>query len=282
MKFRWNLQSILGLTLVVVAAASLALDAVGIIQIWMLREPVTQDAINTLDLLNSTLDTTAQGLSIVKTSLKSVTDSLGALESTVASAATTIDQASTTVGSLGNIVGKNLSGTIDSALGALNAVEDTARTVDDFLAGVSKLPFVNINYNPEQSLSASVNAVTEQLAQVPISLSNLETNLGESGNSLDKVGGDARALSSSLGQVQDELQKLVDVIAQYQTQVAAFQGTVQNLRANIVTIVWGIVLFLTFILLWLAVTMLITLLKGLAWMGFNFHLFQTQDQSQAK
>ncbi|OQY86466.1 MAG: hypothetical protein B6D41_13325, partial [Chloroflexi bacterium UTCFX4] len=71
-------------------------------------------------------------------------------------------------------------------------------------------------------------------------------------------------------------------IAQYQTQVAAFQGTIQNLRANIVTIIWGIVLFLTFILLWLAVTMLMTLFKGLAWMGFNFHLFQTQDKSLAK
>lgn len=269
MNIKWNLRSILGLVLVILAAVSLVIDAAGVAQIWMLREPVTQDAINTLELLNSTLDTTSQGLGIAKASLKSVTGTIGALQSTVASAAATIDNASSSVSSLSNIVGQNLSGAISSALGTLEAVQNTAKTVDEFLASVSQLPFVNIGYNPDKPLSASVGELTDQLAQVPKSLGALETNLTASGNSLDKVGADAETLADSLGQVQRDMEQLVSVIEQYEQQVKAFQGTVQNLRANIVTIVWGVVLFLTFILLWLAATMLMTLFKGLRWMGFE-------------
>lgn len=269
MNIKWNLRSILGLVLVIVAAVSLVIDAAGVVQIWVLREPVTQDAINTLDLLNSTLDTTSQGLGIAKTSLKSVTATIGALQGTVASAAATIDNASSSVSSLSSIVGQNLSGTINSALGTLEAVQNTTRMLDEFLASVSQLPFVNIGYNPDKPLSATVGELTDQLAQVPKSLGALETNLTASGNSLDKVGADAKTLADSLGQVQRDMEQLVSVIEQYEQQVKAFQGTVQNLRANIVTIVWGVVLFLTFILLWLAATMLMTLFKGLRWMGFE-------------
>lgn len=272
MNIKWNLRSILGLALIVLAVLSLVIAAAGIVQVWMLREPVTQDAINTLDLLNSTLDTTSQGLTIAKTSLQSVTTTIGALQSTVASAANTIDQASNSVSSLGGIIGQNLSGTINAALGTLEAVQNTTQTVDEFLASVSKLPFVNLNYNPEKPLSASVDELTNKLAEVPNSLGALEKNLTNSGSSLDRVGQDAQTLAGSLGQVQRDMTKLVGVIEQYETQVKAFQGTVQNLRANIVTILWGVVLFFTFILFWLAATMLMTLFKGLEWMGYKIHL----------
>ncbi|MBI4672763.1 MAG: hypothetical protein HY741_13975 [Chloroflexi bacterium] len=269
MNIQWNLRSILGLVLVILAVASLALDAAGVVQIWLLREPVTQDAFNALDLLSSTLDTTAQGLSIAKASLKSVTGTVGALQSTVASAAATIDNASSSVSSLSGIVGQNLSATINSALSALDAVQNTTKAVDEFLASVSQLPFVSINYNPDKPLSASVGELTAKLAQVPKSLGDLEKNLTASSSSLDKVGQDAKTLAGSLGQVQRDMEQLVTVIEQYEQQVKAFQGTVKDLRANIVTIVWGVVLFLTFILFWLAATMLMTLFKGLRWMGFK-------------
>jgi|GEM_PF-1729875 methyl-accepting chemotaxis protein len=271
MNIQWHLRRALGLALVIVAALSLVIDAAGVAQIWLLREPVTQDAINTLDLLNSTLDTTSHGLGIVKTSLKSVTDTIGALQSTVASAAATIDHASSSVSSLSSIVGQNLSGTINSALSTLDAVQNTTRTLDEFLASISQLPFINLNYNPDKPLSASVSELTAKLADVPKSLDSLEKNLTESGNSLDQVGQDAKTLAGSLGQAQSDMAQLVGVIEQYEAQVKAFQETVRNLRANIVTIVWGIVLFLTFILVWLAATMLMTLFKGLEWMGWRFH-----------
>ncbi|HZQ06567.1 MAG TPA: hypothetical protein VFD70_08300 [Anaerolineae bacterium] len=274
MNIKWGVRSIVGLILVVLAVLSLVLDVAGIVQIWLLREPVTRDAINTLDLLDSTLKTTAQGLAIAKTSLSSVTTTIGALQTTVASAASTIGHASSSVSSLSGIVGQNLSQTVNSALTTLNAVETTTKTIDDFLSAVSSLPFVNLNYNPANPLSTSVSQLTDQLKDVPKSLSDLEKNLGDSGSSLDQVGKDATSLAESLGQVQQELLQLVAVIDQYQQQVKAFQGTVRNLRENIVTIVWGVVLFVTFILAWLGATMVMTLFKGLKWMGIRVKLPQ--------
>lgn len=269
MKIQWNARSILGLVLIVVAVLSLLLDAAAVIQVWVLREPITRDAINTLDLLNSTLDTTSQGLGIAKTSLKSVTDTIGALQSTVASAAATIENASSSVSTLSSIVGQNLSSTVNSALGALDAVKNTTQQIDSVLSSIASLPFVNIDYDPEKPLSAGVGDLADRLKEVPQSLGALEKNLATSGTSLDQVGNDATNLAKNLGQVQSDMDKLVGVIEQYESQVKAFQGTIQNLRANIVTIVWGIVLFLTFILLWLAATMLMTLWKGLEWMGIR-------------
>lgn len=274
MKIKWNARSIVGLILVIIAVFSLLLDVAGVVQVWMLRGPVTQDAINTLDLLNSTLDTTSQGLAVAKASLQSVTATIGVLQDTVSSAAATIANASNSVNSLSGIVGNKLSETVTSALGTLDVVQSTAQTVDEVLGGLSKLPFVNIPYTPEQSLSASVGDLSDKLSQVPQSLSDLEANLANSGSSLDQVGNDANSLAASLGQVESDMAKLVSVIEQYESQVKAFQGTIQNLRANIVTIIWGIVLFLTFILLWLAATMVMTLWKGLEWMGIQPKWFE--------
>lgn len=276
MNIRWNARSILGLILVIVAVLSLLLDIAGIVQIWMLREPVTRDAITTLDLLNSTLDTTTQGLGIAKASLKSVTGTLGALQETVNAAAATIENASASVNSLGTIVGTNLSGTINSALGTLDVVKSTTQTIDEVLGGLAGLPFLNIQYDPEKSLSASVGDLTDQLRRVPESMSALEKNLATSGSSLDQVGDDAKNLATNLGSVEREMAQLVGVIEQYEAQVKAFQGTVQNLRANIVTIIWGIVLFLTFILFWLGVTMAQMLATGLRWMGIRIRALEEQ------
>lgn len=267
MNIKWGLRAILGLLLTILALASLLLDGAAIVEAWTLREPVTRDAINALDLLNSTLDTTSQGLTIAKSSLASVTTTVGALQTTVSSAATTIGGASDSVKSLSGIIGTNLSGTITSALSTLDAVESTTQTIDEFLGSISQLPFVSINYNPDKPLSASVTELATQLKEVPKSLDSLQQNLRASGSSLTQVGQDATTLAGSLGQVQTELNQLVGVIDQYHQQVKAFQGTVSTLRDNIVTIVWGVVLFATFILFWLGVTMVMTLVKGLEWMG---------------
>jgi hypothetical protein len=269
MNIQWGIRTILGFLLVLIAVASLLVDVAGIVQVWTLREPVTRDAINTLDLLNSTLDTTSQGLGIAKTSLKSVTATIGALQTTVASAAATIDSASTSVSSASTIIGTNLSATINSALGALDAVEQTTSTIDGVLGTLAAIPFLGVQYDPAKPLSASVSDLTDQLRTVPQSLGDLEKNLTTSGSSLDKVGNDAKTLSDSLGSVESDMGQLVGVLEQYETQVKAFQGTVRNLRENIVTIVWGVVAFSTFILFWLGVTMLQALFAGLRWMGFD-------------
>ena len=87
MKYQFTVRRVLGIVLVVVAALSLVINVVAIYQVWSAREPVTQGAISTLDLLNSTLDTTAQGLVVVKTSLASVTATIGVLQKTVGAAA---------------------------------------------------------------------------------------------------------------------------------------------------------------------------------------------------
>jgi chromosome segregation ATPase len=134
---------------------------------------------------------------------------------------------------------------------------------------------VNFNYDPENSLSSSLSQLTDQLQSVPQSLGALEENLASSGTSLDKVSSDANLLAKSLGDVQAQLGELVAVVEQYEQQLTAFQATVRSLRENIVTIVWGIALFLTFILFWLGVTMVLVLLKGLDWMGIRFRWRET-------
>jgi len=280
MRIQWNGRAILGLILAILALLSIVLDGAGIVQIWVLRDPVTQDAINTLDLLNSTLDTTSVGLGVAKSSLQSVTTTIGALQATVQSAAVTIDSASTSVSSVSDVIGKNLSSTVNSALGTLDAVESTTKTIDEVLGGLATLPFLNIKYDPAKPLSASVSDLTDQLKQVPESLDSLQKNLSDSGTSLNKVSTDANNLATSLASVQTQMGQLVGVIDQYQTQVKAFQGTVRNVRENIVTIAWGITLFLTFILFWLGVTMVQTLWGGLVWMGIAPHWFDAPQSEE--
>jgi ABC-type transporter Mla subunit MlaD len=267
MKIDWGGRRLFGLLVAILAVVSLVIDAAGIVQVWVLREPVTRDASTALDLLSATLDTTTTGLVVAKTSLKSVTATIAALRATVSSTSATIENASASVSSVSTIVGKNLSSTVTSALRALDAVEQTTKTIDEVLSGLATLPFLNIRYDPAKPLSASVSDLSDQLVQVPQSLADLEKDLATSGSSLDKVGADAKTLAASLGQVENDMSQLVGVIEQYETQVKAFQDTVKLVRGNLVTIVWSSVLFATFVMFWLGVTMVQTLAQGLRWMG---------------
>lgn len=269
MKIQWTLKSILGLVLTVLALVSLLFVFAGIIEAWVLREPVTREVVHGLDLLDSTLDTTSEGLRVTKTSLKSVTATLNTLQLTVASAATTVGDASDSVNTLSTVVGKNLSGTVNSALSALDTVETTTKTIDGLLAGLASLPLLNLTYDPATPLSASIGDLTEQLKQVPQSLGDLEKNLASSGTNLAQLREDAAKLAASLRQVQSDTAQLVEVIEQYELQVKSFQATTRKVRENIAPIVWGVVLCITFILFWLGATMVQTLWTGLAWMGIR-------------
>ena len=128
MKIQWNARSIIGLVFVILAAVGLVINLAGVIQVWVLREPVTRDAIATLDLLNSTLDTTAQGLGVAKSSLESVTGTIGVLAE-YGQFCGHDDQRvpARLLSSVSSIIGENLSATINSALGTLDAVESTTR-----------------------------------------------------------------------------------------------------------------------------------------------------------
>ena len=62
-------RKIIGTTFIIASIIGLILSAAGIVLVWVVREPLTTNLVNTIDLVSSTLEATSSGLSAVDETL---------------------------------------------------------------------------------------------------------------------------------------------------------------------------------------------------------------------
>ena len=79
-------RKIIGITFIIAAIIGLILSVGGIVLVWVVREPLTTNLVNTIDLIGTTLEATSSGLSAVDETLSSTISNISTLESTIQTA----------------------------------------------------------------------------------------------------------------------------------------------------------------------------------------------------
>ena len=257
------MKRLIGLVLIVIAAISLLISGWGLYQIWMLRQPVADAAVAGIDLFAETLNTTSDALKVTSESLQSASDTVSAIERTSLSVAQAMSTTRTTIGSFANLTGKDLPTSIDATRTALKSAQSSAVVVDSVLTTLSRIPLINIQYNPAVPLSTALGDVAKSLDDLPPTFSTIGRNLNTTGDGLDQVVANLNELPRTTRQLQQNIADAQKVVTRHQGEVDALQKMIQPIKPSLPTALTAIALGLTFLVFWLGVLQLQMLLNGL-------------------
>jgi len=257
------MKRITGIVLIIIAALSLLVSLFGLIQIWTIRQPLADAAVVGIDLFAETLDTTSDALRVVSDSLQSASDTVTTVERTTLSVAETMSTTRTTVGSFANLMGKDLPTSIDATRTALKSAQSSAVVVDNVLTMLSRVPLINIQYNPDVPLNVALGNVAKSLDNLPPTFSTIERDLNITGDSLDQVVTSLNELPKTTQQMQRNIADAQKVVARYQSEVDGLQKLIKPIKSSLAKVLMAVELASAFLVFWLGVTQVQVLLKGL-------------------
>jgi hypothetical protein len=117
--------------------------------------------------------------------------------------------------SVGKVIGEEAPITIQSTHDALEAAQPGSKAVDTMLRGLSVLePITGFSYDPEKTLSQSLEEVADGLEPLPETLREVQTQLNQVADELDEV-------HPSLDLVAQDLTQLSESTAELSLQVKA-------------------------------------------------------------
>lgn len=259
-------KRIIGVLLVIVAAVSLVLSLVSTVAVWNFRKPMAETATAGLRLLDETLGTTTDAFASVEGALQAAGGSITSAQDTFKSLAATVTSSGPTLGALSKFLSDGLPRTLESTQGTLEAAAQSAQVIDGALKALSRVPLVDFNYDPEQSLSQSLAGIGDTLKTLPDSLGGLGGNLATTSETLPTLGASLDELGNSMDQIQASLDSTVQVVAAYKGLVGRYQSAIRSVEAFIPTIVSVGPIIFTFFAFWLAVVQVGALLKGWEWL----------------
>jgi len=185
------LRRIIGLLLIVAAIGGLIFSLYGLITVWRLRPVALKNATSSLDLVQASLDTTSQGLTVAGQSLDSTMASLGALESAVETTSRTFEDTVPIINTLTDLTSNELPKTIESAQTSLLAAQESAKIIDSVLRALVSIPFVNKDiYNPPVPLDQALGDVSKSLDGLPTSLKSIGSSMEATSDNLELMRAD--------------------------------------------------------------------------------------------
>ncbi len=248
---------IMAILLIIAAVAGLIFSLGGILAAWVVKPTVTSQLVDVVELANSGLDTTAEGLVVAELSLKSAITSVNSLENTILTTANTVSGTTPMLETLITLTSKDLPKAITSAQTSLSSAQQSAKIVDNVLVLLTSLPFVSKDaYNPEVPLNVALGQVSKSLDDLPKSISSMGTNIETTQENLVALNGSIARMASDIGEIQTSLEDAQTVLKKYQRLVADAQDVLKNLEKTVSKQVGVAVVIVTVFLIWLAVTQL--------------------------
>jgi methyl-accepting chemotaxis protein len=243
------LTRLVGFILVIGAILGLILSIAGLVIVSSVENQVTTRIVAGLDLLDSALDSTADGLSVADKALVEAGDTVRSLETTTLGVSQTISDTIPLVDSVATLVGEDLPSSISAAQTALTAAESSA------LSGVE--------YEPPVPLHTGIAQISGSLDRLPAAFTEMERGLDTTSSNLARIETDVAWLSGSIGQIDTSLDDARSVVGQYQSVVVSLRAELASTRETLPRwlgwLRWGISL----ILVWLGIAQLGLLSQGL-------------------
>jgi hypothetical protein len=257
-------RRIIGITFVVAAIFGLIFSLAGVVFVWVVKEPITQNLVSTIDLIETTLEATSSGLTVAEDTLTQAITDLGNLESTIQTASKTLEDSVPMVETLSSLTSESLPGAIEATQTGLNSVQDAARSIESTLRLITSIPFIPIeSYDPEVSFTDALDDVSSSLEPIPDSLLEMEKTLNKTKGNLVLISAQVRIIARNIGELKTSLYQVQLVVGQYQDVITVLQSRVETFRSNLSTIITISIWLFTIIFIWLGIAQLGLLTQGL-------------------
>jgi chromosome segregation ATPase len=253
-------RKIIGIVLLLFAVISLGITIYGMVQVWQMKEPLKDNFIANLELFDTTLQNTADGLVVASQSMESVMASLEGLENTVQTLAGSIEDTTPLISSLETLTGDTLPETIQSTQSSLAAAGESAKIIDSVLRTLTI--FNRDLYNPEEPLDVALGKVSASMDDLPETLNTMESSLSATNNNLLVLQADILLAAESIKEINQGLEQAQRVIKSYQTSVDELSEKISGVKTRLPGWIDAAAWVISFFLVWLIIVQLGVLVKS--------------------
>lgn len=262
------INRILGILLIAAAIGGLLFSLVSLAGTWVLKPRFTKTLDNSLDLVTTSLNATAQGLALTKESMKALVVSVNSVQATLDTAAKTIEDTTPAFDSVVTLLEDDLPSTVSAVQTSLNTAYETAQVIDGVL---KTLTFFNRDaYNPEVPLHTALEDISSSLNSLPTAFNEMSVSLADTRHNMQIIQVDLALVKDAIRQIETSLTQYEDVIDDYLGSIAAVQTQLEALRKNLPRTLNYIAGILTVFFLWMIIAQFGLLTQG-------WELFKRQE-----
>ncbi len=257
-------RKIIGITFIIAAIFGLIFSIAGIALVWGVKAPLTENVLNAIDLVDTTLGATSSGLVVLDDTLSKTISDLTTLEDAMQTASSTVDNAVPMVETLSELLSGNIPKSIEATQTGINTLKDAAGTVESTLALLTSIPFLPIEkYDPEVPLTIALDEVSQSLDAIPESLKDMSDTLNTTQINLIMLAAQVRIISRDVSGLKSTMNDLQLVLEQYQEVISTAQEKVASFHSNLSTIITVTAWIFTIIFIWLGIAQIGLLTQGL-------------------
>lgn len=254
----------LGTLFIIVGAGGILLCILGASSIWKMTAGLRQEALGYLEIAGSTLSTSQKTLDLTEDALGAASSSLVLLGSTTQTTNQTISSLVPVLATISSLMENDLPDTIEATRTSLVSAQTSARLLDDFLAGLARIPFINLDaYNPEVPLNKSLGEIADSLADLPASFRTIDANLLATNENLAAIQIDLVETETSILVIQQSLDASEAVLGTFKTDLAALETRLADLSESLEGGLDGLAQAATLVLVWLGFTQLGLVVQGI-------------------
>jgi methyl-accepting chemotaxis protein len=261
---------ITGFALILASIAGLLFSLAGIFGIWTVQRNLTESLTQTVDLIDLTLETTTQGLTVVNDSLIRANTDVRALSTTLQTTGRAIRDTNPMIVEVSGLVADEIPDSILKMQTALTSAQASARLIERTLTLIGNIPLMPA-YNPPVPLDMALGEVVASLDAIPESLSAVETSLNTSRGNLIMIEAEFNIMARHINDINTSLTDARVVITQYQEVVSVLHEQVTTVQTNLPAWMDTATWFITVGLVWLGLTQL-----GLLAQGFEMVALRTE------
>ncbi len=258
------LKRLFGLLLIFAAAAGFIFSLVGLVEIWHYRPIVEQKASETLGILDQTLVTTQDGLTVVGQVVQTTTVDVASLQTAMQQVAQTIHETNPMLTTLNHLTSKDFPATIDATQTSLTSAQSSALLIDNVMGTLTSIPLLpTAPYKPAVPLHTALAQVSASLDSLPPALATINSSLVDGTANLSSVEGELNSMSETTKGISVALGSSETIIDQYKTVTTQLTQRVEAAQkvasAWITLAAWIVSIFLA----WLLVAQLGLCIQGL-------------------
>jgi uncharacterized protein YoxC len=283
MKLKRLFYKIVGISLILAALVGLTVAVIGIIGIWKFEGRVLASLDKTLSFLDTTLKTTADGLTVASDALDQADSSLTTLVTTIDTTGKSVQDLVPLLDVLTSITTISLPDTILSTQKALDSAQASAGIIDSTLDFLSSIPFLGVKQSPTKApLGKALGDVSASLDDVPTTLKSMDGSLTAARTNLGSIESQFTAISADINKIGDSLDTAKKVTTQYQDMVASLQEKVTQTRENLPVTLALVGSILTILFVWLGLTQIGLMMQGLEMMGARWFVAKEKNVGEEK
>jgi len=250
-------RRIISWVLIILGSLFLLLSAIGILAIWIYRQPLIDRTVARLEEVDTmlvqaktALDNGQQQLQLTLRVVEAADKSLSAMQDQMSTAKSLSEQLN------GTLNDKLIPG-LKTTREKIDQLRSTLQNLRDSLSNLNSLPFLNLKLPGDQFLAdliSGVDSLDDEVANIQQLAQKVSTAVGDT----------SYLLGGNLSDTKTKIQNLLDTVTQYDKQVVVWHAQVRDLIASLPRWFNEAAVILTVFLIWFGISQFSIVLHGLA------------------